>query len=293
MEQGAVTRTIGERVRAARAAANMTRKQLAEKASVSERYLNELENGDANVSVGILGRVAEALGVDLVSLLPGSRGVPKGGRADAAMHAALARVVDGMSPREQESAAPFLERFLHDHRKSLQGIALLGLRGAGKTTIGGMFAARHGLPFLSVTREIESRAGMSVNDLFNLGGPDAYRALESEVIKELSSRNDRIVLETAGGIVGSGPALDMILGTFKTVWLRASPEEHLKRVISQGDMRPMHGMPGAIEHLKALLAKREQEYARADCVIDTTGRPPDACVDELEMMTCGVVAAAR
>ena len=242
MNQDAVTRTIGERVRAARAQSDMTRKQLSEKANVSERYLNELENGDANVSVGILGRVAEALSVDLVSLLPSSRGSTSpgsqiGGSPGFAMHSALANLIGGMSLREQESAVPFLERYLQDRRKSLKGVALLGLRGAGKTTIGGLFAARHGLPFLSVTREIEARAGMSLNDLFNLGGPDGYRTLENEVVTELSGRNDRIVLETAGGIVSNGSALDMILGSFKTVWLKASPEEHLSRVIKQGDMQ--------------------------------------------------------
>ena len=98
------------------------------------------------------------------------------------------------------------------------------------------------------------------------------------------------MLETAGGIVSNGSALDTILGSFKTVWLKASPEEHLSRVISQGDMRPMHGMPKALEHLKTLLTRREQEYARADCVLDTTGRTPDACVDALDMIAGGAVA---
>ena len=148
MSQDAVTRTIGERVRAARAQSDMTRKQLSEKANVSERYLNELENGDANVSVGILGRVAEALSIDLVSLLPSPRGSAPSGSPGFAMHSALANLIGGMSLREQESAIPFLERYIEDHRKSLRGVALLGLRGAGKTTIGGLFASRHGLPFL-------------------------------------------------------------------------------------------------------------------------------------------------
>lgn len=273
----------------------MTRRQLSEKANVSERYLNELENGDANVSVGILGRVAAALSIDLVSLLPSPRGSTAGNRVVGggpgfAMNQTLASLIGSMSPREQESAVPFLERYLEDRRKTLKGVALLGLRGAGKTTIGGLFAAQHGLPFLSVTREIETRAGMSLNDLFNLGGPDGYRTLENEVVTDLSGRHDRIVLETAGGIVSNGSALDVILGSFKTVWLKASPEEHLQRVIKQGDFRPMHGMPKALEHLKALLAKREQEYARADCVLDTTGRTPDACVDELETIAGGAVA---
>jgi XRE family aerobic/anaerobic benzoate catabolism transcriptional regulator len=290
MSHDSVARTIGERVRAARAAAAMSRRQLSERANVSERYLNELENGDANVSVGILGRVADALGVDLVSLLASPVDAMPDGRSGKAMHGGLASLIGGMSLREQESAIPFLERFIEDRRKSLKGVALLGLRGAGKSTIGGLFAARHGLPFLSVTREIETRAGMALSDLFNLAGPEGYRSLENEVVAELAERNDRIVLETAGGIVSNGSALDIILGSFKTVWLKARPEEHLSRVIEQGDMRPMRGKPRALEHLQALLARREQEYARADCVLDTTGRTPDACVDELELIAGGAVA---
>jgi len=281
INQDDVIRTIGSKVRAARAEASITRKQLAKRADVSERYLSQLESSDANVSIGILSRVAGALNVELTSLLPASDS-SRTGAQEFAVHAPLADLVRRMSLREQESSVAILERYLNDRRRPLKGVALLGLRGAGKTTIGSMFAERHGLPFLSVTREIESRAGMNLNDLFNLGGPEAYRTLENEVVKVVSGRNDRIVLETAGGIVSNKDALDVILGSFKTVWLKASPDEHLQRVMSQGDMRPMHGTPKALEHLKALLATREEEYARADSVLDTTGRTPEACVDELE-----------
>ncbi len=282
--QDEITRTIGNRVRSARAANGISRKRLAALADVSERYLNELENGDANASVGILARVAGALGVEVVSLLVPS---PDGEahKDPACLHPPLAELISTMSLREQEVAHAHLERFLADRRKSTKGIALLGLRGAGKTTIGALLAERQGLPFLSVTREIEARAGMSLTDLFNLGGPEAYRALEHDVVTDLAGRCDRIVLETAGGIVSNAPALDVILGSFKTVWLKASPTEHLERVIGQGDMRPMQATPKALEHLKSLLGTREQEYARADCVLDTTGRTPEACVAELELIT--------
>lgn len=290
-KQDAITQAIGTRVRAARAAIGISRKRLAEKAAVSERYLNELENGDANVSVGILGRVAGALGIDIVSLIAQPAAAAGGTGPPQGLDTGLAEVIARMSLREQRAAASYLERFLADRRRSLKGLALLGLRGAGKTTIGAMLADRHGLPFLSVTREIENRAGMSLNDLFNLGGPEAYRTLENDVVRDLSGRNDRIVLETAGGIVSNGQALDVILGAFKTVWLKASPSEHLERVIRQGDMRPMQATPKALEHLKNLLASREQEYARADCVLDTTGRTPESCVDELELVAGAVVLA--
>ena len=107
------------------------------------------------------------------------------------------------------------------------------------------------------------------------------------MVKDLSARTDRMVLETAGGIVSNGPALDGIIGAFETVWLKASPQEHLLRVIGQGDLRPMHGTPKALDHLQRLLAQREQDYARADHCLDTTGRSPAACVDDLDAMLAG------
>jgi XRE family aerobic/anaerobic benzoate catabolism transcriptional regulator len=292
IDQSGIARTIGTRVRATRHESGTTRRHLAERSDVSERYLNQLENGEANVSIAVLARVADALNVDMISLLSAS-GSPtlNGEHARLPAHAPLADIIGRMSLREQQDAVATMEQFLKDKRKSLKGIALLGLRGAGKTTIGNLFAKRHGLPFFSITIESEARAGISINDLFNLGGPEAYRTLENDVVKDLSGRNDRIVLETAGGIVSNGPALDLIIKSFKTVWLKASPEEHLERVVRQGDMRPIRGTPQALEHLKTLLATREQEYSRADCVLDTTGRTPEACVDELEKMAAAVIAS--
>jgi XRE family aerobic/anaerobic benzoate catabolism transcriptional regulator len=175
-----------------------------------------------------------------------------------------------------------LEDFLAKHRKAGRGIALLGLRGAGKTTLGTLLAERYGVPFLSVTREVERRAGMALDDLFNLGGSDGYRALENDVVRELAGQDRFMVIETAGGIVSNAEALELVLASFRTVWLTASPEEHLQRVISQGDMRPMHGTPKALEHLEALLSARKEEYGRADHVLDTAGRSIEACVAELE-----------
>jgi XRE family aerobic/anaerobic benzoate catabolism transcriptional regulator len=195
-----------------------------------------------------------------------------------------------MSLAEQEGALAALGRYLDERRLASKGIALLGLRGAGKSTLGRLFAERHRLPFVAVTREIEERAGMGLADLFNLGGPDAYRALEIDVITELTQRDDHIVLETAGGVVGNREALDMILSTFKTVWLKASPEEHLARVAGQGDTRPMRGNPKALAHLRTLLAARAPDYARAECEIDTSGRSIEECLVDLERIGAALLA---
>ena len=296
MQTNDIARAIGSKVRASRKEIGLTRKQLAASAAVSERYLHELENGEANATVGILVKIAGALGQDFASLVTPESLValehidvrPAFAGSD---YAGLSALIASMSRPEQTGARPIIEQYLRERRRSCRGIALLGLRGAGKSTLGRRLAERYGLPFISVTREIEARAGMSLADLFNLGGPDAYRSLENDVIVELTKRDGHIVLETAGGIVGNSEALAMILATFKTVWLKAAPEEHLARVAGQGDTRPVLGNPKALDHLKALLALREPDYARAEVVVDTSGRTSDACLAELEQIAATVLAA--
>lgn len=295
MQQQDITRGIGDRVRAGRARIGLTRKQLAAAADVSERYLNELENGEANASVGILVKVADALQQDLVDLIDARREVAttsprvSPAKTPAAMHAPLLALLTAMSAQEQRDVHAMLLGWIEERRRASKGIALLGLRGAGKSSLGRLLAERHGLPFVSITREIEVRAGMSLADLFNLGGPDAYRALENEVVADLVRREAPIVLETSGGIVGNGEALDVIFSAYKTVWLKASPDEHLARVASQGDTRPMRDNPKALEHIKALLRQREPEYARAEHVIDTSGRTTEACLADLEAVALPVL----
>jgi XRE family aerobic/anaerobic benzoate catabolism transcriptional regulator len=289
MRREDISKLIGERVRQARTAAGLSRKRLAQAADVSERYLADLEGGGANASIGILSRVADTLKTDLTGLI-----APDGARASGHSRAKgpLASLAEELSPAEQSAVAPLVRRWLEERRRTLKGVALLGLRGAGKTTLGQMLARRRGCPFVSVTREIEMRAGMSLADLFNLAGPDGYRSLENEVVAEIANRRGPIVLETAGGIVGNGEALDVILGSFRTVWVRASPEEHLTRVSGQGDTRPMRGHPRALEHLKTLLAAREPEYGRAECILDTSGRAAGACLDELDRLAEPVLRGA-
>ncbi len=282
MPSSDIARDVGHRIRADRARLQLTRKDLARAAEVSERYLNELENGEANASLGILAKVAAALGQNLPTLLFAPFGGPGHDGFDA--------LVAGMSLGERESAVPILQRFLAERRRSARGLALLGLRGAGKSTLGRMLSGHLRLPFVSVTREIEARAGMSLGDLFNLGGPDAYRGLENDVVAELSRRTSPMVIETAGGIVGNTQALDVILTSFKTVWLKASPAEHLARVAGQGDTRPIEGNPRALEHLKALLAQRETDYARAECTLDTSGRAIEDCFAELRGIAATIPA---
>ncbi|HRJ68668.1 MAG TPA: shikimate kinase [Beijerinckiaceae bacterium] len=283
--QEAIFAHVGASARSARLRAGVSRKKLAEAAGVSERYLNELEKGVANASVSVLARIAQALDIDMGVLIPSSR-------PSREFSAQLAQVLARVAPGEEAGVAGAITRYLDERQRNLKGVALLGLRGAGKSTLGRLLAEKHGLSFVSITREVEKRAGMGLADLFNLGGVDAYRALENDVALDLARRRDRIVLETAGGIVGNTEALNTILGAFKTVWLRASPEEHLARVAHQGDTRPMLGNPRALEHLMALLAQREPEYARAEARLDTSGKTPEACVIELERIAAVVLQRA-
>ena len=285
MPQDEIAREIGQRVRAARGRMGMTRKQLAVGAAVSERYLNDLENGEANVSIGILVKVSAALSEDFARLVTGGIAIPEPD-GDADFH----RMVAGLSRVERTAVRGLISRYLAERQRNLKGVALLGLRGAGKTTLGRLVAERHGVAFVSLTREIESRAGMSLADLFNLGGADAYRSLENDVIGDLTQRPDRIMLETAGGIVGNSEALETIHSRFKTIWLKAKPDEHLERVANQGDMRPMRGNPKALDHVVALLAAREPEYARAEHVVDTSGRTVPECLRDLDAVCARVLS---
>jgi XRE family transcriptional regulator, aerobic/anaerobic benzoate catabolism transcriptional regulator len=284
MDQSDISTIIARQVRKARAAALLTRKELAARAAVSERYLSQLESGEANVSIGILARVAGALGTDMISLLRDQTAAP-------AVHPSLACLVATLSTVEQAALVPMIERAITDRHRSLRGVALLGLRGAGKSTIGAAFAARHEMRFVSITREVETRAGMALNELFNLAGQDSYRALENDVIAELTRGEGRVVLETSGGIVGNTEAMDAIFAHFRTVRLRASPEEHLQRVVGQGDLRPMQGHPRALEQLKALLEQRQSEYARAEFTLVTSGKTIDMCVAELGRIAASLLSA--
>jgi XRE family transcriptional regulator, aerobic/anaerobic benzoate catabolism transcriptional regulator len=287
MPSAEIAAAVGAKVRAGRARMGLTRKQFAAKAAVSERYLNELESGAANASIAILVKVAEALGESPANLM-----AERAPEQSLPMLLELRTLLGAATLREQQALVLVVLTWLTERRRASKGIALLGLRGAGKSSLGKMLAARHSIPLVSVTREIERRAGMGLNEIFNLGGPDSYRAMENDVIADLISREGRIVLETAGGITGNSEMMTTILARFKTVWLKASPEEHLARVARQGDMRPMRDNPTALEHLKALLLAREPEYARADAVIDTSGRSIEDCFADLETIATSALQAA-
>lgn len=265
-----LTAPLGARLRTLRAARGMSRRILARDSAVSERYLAELENGRANPSIGVLARIGSAIGVDLAELFtPPSR--------DAAT-----ALLERLDPENRAAACALLERHFGRAADKAERIALVGLRGAGKTTLGRLLAERLGWPFVELTREIERDYGADVAEILALSGQPGLRRQEYRALGRLVEERERAVIAAPGGIVAESASLDLLLARTHTVWLTASPEEHMARVAAQGDRRPMADNPEAMADLRAILAARSPDYARADARLDTSGRPPEDCLDELE-----------
>ena len=253
---------LGDKVRAVRGAAGFSRKTLAEMSGVSERYLAQLEGGTGNISISLLHRVAIALGCPIASLL--------------ADEDPLADDLRAATPEQRERVALALTPAnRHGGR-----IALIGLRGAGKSTLGSLAATRLGLPFHELNDLIAEAAGLSVTELFALYGQEGYREMERTALGRLAN-GPPVMLAVAGGIVSEPDAFQLLLGSFRTVWLKARPEEHMTRVRAQGDERPMAGNPQAMRDLRAILTARETLYSRADLCVNTSGQTPRDSLKDL------------
>jgi XRE family aerobic/anaerobic benzoate catabolism transcriptional regulator len=265
---------IGERTRGLRAERGMSRKDLSKHSGISERYLAQLEGGQANISVTLLWQIAEALGVDFQELLPSS-GTPQ------IRLKPLVRFLERLSEDQQKAAYSLLRKTFAESPGANQGIALLGLRGGGKTTLGRRLASELDLPFIHLGDLIEQLAGMKTAELFSLGGQKAYRRLEHQAVKQVIGRREPVVLETGGSLVSEQATYNDVLSTFYTVWIKAAPEEHMNRVIAQGDLRPMQDSTEAMSDLKRILAERESNYSAASYMLDTSGRSVEDCLNEL------------
>lgn len=244
---------VGRRVCAARKAANQSRRELAGTARVSQRYLAQLEAGQANVSLNLLARIVERLNVGLHHVIP------------------------------DRPLAPSLP-------PAPCGIGLVGLRGAGKTTLGPRLARRLSLPFVRLSRLITKRCGLEVAELLELGGMDGFRRAEREALEALIAGGTPVVLEASGGIVGAPETYRMLLQNFSCVWIKAEPRDHMDRVIGQQDLRPMDGRDEPMAELEALLGERSVDYARAGGVLDTSGRSVDDSLEQLSRL-CAASAA--
>ncbi|MGB9149680.1 MAG: helix-turn-helix transcriptional regulator [Burkholderiales bacterium] len=270
-------RALGERVRHERSQRNLTRRTLAENSRVSERYVAQLESGKGNISVLLLRKIANALNLPLAELLqPGN---------DPSRELGLIRQLLEKMPEARLAA--LRKRLMRDFNlndaKPKNRIALVGLRGAGKSTLGGMLAKALGLPFIELDREIERAAGMDQAEIFLLYGDSGYRRLESQCLEKTLAQNERAVISVGGGIVSQADTYNSLLENCFTVWIKATPEEHMSRVIAQGDMRPMRGHKEAMQDLKNLLAGREQLYAKADFTLDTSGDTPKRSLQKINL----------
>jgi XRE family transcriptional regulator, aerobic/anaerobic benzoate catabolism transcriptional regulator len=262
-EQAYLTR-LGERVRSWRLEQGVTRKSLALASGVSERYLAQLESGHGNISVLLLRKVAQAMNVPVEDLARENGEMP----AELAL---LLRFAAALPADKVAAAHRLLQAQFGSPRK--RRIALLGLRGAGKSSLGTRLAEALGVPFVELDREVEREAGADLGQVFSIYGQDAYRRFERRALERVLRQHDRAVIATGGSLVTDQDIYDLLCERCYCVWLRASPEEHMSRVISQGDMRPFKGRSAALDEIRRLLAERDRLYARADAVIDTSGKP--------------------
>ena len=266
---------LGERVRDARARRGMTRKILAHDSGVSERYLAQLETGQGNVSVLLLQRIAAALHLPLTELLQQS--------ADQAPELTL--ISQFLQRLPVQKLAGVRSQLMRDygrvHADRMQRIALIGLRGAGKSTLGSSLAKELGLPFIELDREVEREAGTSLSEIFLLYGQAGYRRYERRCLERVVEKNQRVVIATGGSIVSEPGTYDLLLATCRTVWLKAQPEEHMARVVAQGDTRPMTGNREAMEDLHRILRGRNALYGRAEVIIDTAHKSIEQSLQQL------------
>jgi XRE family aerobic/anaerobic benzoate catabolism transcriptional regulator len=260
---------LGQRVRIMRALHGMSRKVLAKVSGISERYIAQLESGKGNVSIVLLRRVSNAMGAHLEDLIPATEPSPDWPVIrDLVRKATLSQIAQAKDVLAGQGGSA--------QRPSFAGIALIGLRGAGKSTLGKMLAKKIGWNFVELNKEIEAQNGLSVAEIIALYGQEGFRRMEQAALGQLLARKELMVLATGGGIVSEPLTFDLILSSFYTIWLKAEPEEHMARVRSQGDLRPMADDRSAMAELRTILRSREPLYARASAVVDTAGLSVDA-----------------
>jgi XRE family aerobic/anaerobic benzoate catabolism transcriptional regulator len=269
-------RKLGERVRDARARHGMTRRMLARDSGVSERYLAQLESGRGNLSIVLLRRVATAIDVEISSLVRENE--------PSVEFEMLAERLRRLDDAELTEAAAILSQRFGDGGARMERVALIGLRGAGKSTLGHRLARRLNWHFVELSREVEREAGAAITEIFNLWGQAAYRRYERQAVERLVRTRKHIVIATGGGLVAELGSFERLLASCFAVWLQATPEDHWERVVrKEGDnrVRGGAGQTQAMADMRRILAQRERLYRKADARLDTSGKSAAQSLREL------------
>lgn len=263
---------VGRLVRRGRARRGITRRQLAAESGISVRYLAQIEGGYGNPSLIVLKAIADALEAPLTAFIPHDERLSR-----------IVDLVNRLSPTEWPSLEQSIEARVVEGAQSerAQRIGLVGLRGAGKSTLGRMLAERLGYPFVELNRVVEAEYGASISMLIEMSGISSFRRYERASLEKVIADHEKVVIATAGGIVSSPETYALLLRRTHTVWVKAHPEEHMNRVIAQGDFRPMSENREAMSDLVAILDARSQDYAQAEGELDTSGKSIEQSADDL------------
>jgi XRE family transcriptional regulator, aerobic/anaerobic benzoate catabolism transcriptional regulator len=276
---------LGHRARALRSRKGMTRKALALAADVSERHLANLEYGVGNASILVLLQVAQALQCSLAELT--------GDVTTSTPEWLLIReLLEGRDDETLKRVRVAIGQLLGTggaNTERSSRVALIGLRGAGKSTLGRMLAEDLGFPFVELSREIEAFAGCSIGEIQGLYGVNAYRRYERRAIEEAIQIYPEAVIATPGGLVSDPATFNQLLSHCTTVWLKATPEDHMRRVVAQGDTRPMAASREAMDDLRGILAGRSAFYSKADLSLDTSGRSLESAFQALRELVRGAL----
>ena len=257
--------SLGKRVRELRNRRGLTRKMMAREADVSERHLAQLETGEGNVSIVLLRRIAAALHVSLADLFAAEMET----RHEKVL---IQRFLERLpAHRVEDAMSRLLREFGDEDAARRKRVALIGLRGAGKSTLGLRLGQDMHIPFIELDREIEKDTGMPLGEIFSLYGQTGYRAIERRSLERVLHEQERAILSVGGGVVSEKKTYDYLLSNCYTVWIKARPEEHMARVIAQGDLRPIAGGNQAMDDLHRILEAREPLYRKADLYLDTSG----------------------
>jgi len=264
---------VGERVRKARERRGISRRKLSELSQVSLRYLAQLEGGSGNISIALLWRVSKALDHRIEWLVS----------ADDPWMSEIAQASELFRGATRERRRQVMKILDPEGPAQVRQkrLCLIGLRGAGKSTLGKLLSAELSLPFVELNREIEDICGMPVTEVMALYGQEGYRRLERQALERIVATSDAVVLAVAGGIVAEPETFAYLLRHFHTIWIKARPDEHMERVRNQGDLRPMRDNPQAMDELRAILTSREELYSKAEAMVDTSGRSLEESKREL------------